>query len=236
VSVPDGTRKLLLIRHGRSDFSSTSFRRSPRGPQWDPPLGAEGRQQAELLAARLRLMDPPTGLYCSPLQRCRETIAPYARSAELEVVLEEGVAEVFGGEWEGKSFEEIVSTDEELARRFRDQDAMFSSAPGGEPGDQLRARVTAAIDAILARHGSGNVVVVTHGGVINAYVGTVLGVDRDMFFLPDNTSVNTVLVDGDRSRVWFLNDVRHLTEPAMFVPPAGSDDGGIDDRGRVRGT
>jgi broad specificity phosphatase PhoE len=125
---------------------------------------------------------------------------------------------VFIGAWEGLSFEEIVSGDEALAARFREQEAMFSLAPGGESGSQLRRRVVAALDAILERHPEGDVLVVTHGGVINAYLGNVLGLDQDMFFLPENASINTLTVEGAERRVKFLNDVRHLTEPHLFAP------------------
>jgi hypothetical protein len=37
-----------------------------------------------------------------------------------------------------------------------------------------------------------------------------------MFFLPENTSVNSVVVDGDERRVRFLNDILHLTDPQLF--------------------
>ena len=59
----------------------------------------------------------------------------------------------------------------------------------------------------------------SHGGVINAYLGDILGIPHDMFFLPDNASINTVEVDGDARSVRFLNDGRHLTDPGVFVPP-----------------
>jgi probable phosphoglycerate mutase len=82
--------------------------------------------------------------------------------------------------------------------------------------------VVAAVERILARYDRGNVVLVVHGGVINAYLSHVLGVDRDMFFLPENASINSIAVDAGRRTVWFLNDVRHLTDPAVFVPPSGA--------------
>jgi hypothetical protein len=37
-----------------------------------------------------------------------------------------------------------------------------------------------------------------------------------MFFLPENTSLNTLDVDGDVRSVRFLNDVLHLTDPHFF--------------------
>ncbi len=209
-------RRLYLIRHGRVDFSSRDFRSSPRGRQWDPPLDEKGLQQAQRLAARLVHMEAPPVVYSSPFTRCRQTIELYASRAGFTPIFEEELGEVFVGAWEGLSFEEIISEDEELARKFRDQEAMFSLAPGGETGRQLRSRVVTAVEAVLRRHRDGDVLLVTHGGVINAYIGHLLGLDQDMFFLPDNASVNSVTLDGEGRRVRFLNDVRHLTDPHVF--------------------
>ena len=216
------TLTLLFIRHGQPDLSSRDFRESPRGRQWDPPLDPAGRQQAEALARRLRAMTPPAAVFASPFRRCRETIQPFLEATGTDAAIDEDLGEVFVGQWEGLRFEEIVSGDEELARRFREQEAMFSLAPGGESGAQLRARVVPAIERIAAAVPEGVVLVVSHGGVINAYTGTVLGLDQDLFFLPDFASINTVKVTDGGPEVRFLNDVRHLTDPALFVPPAGT--------------
>ena len=218
--------RVLLIRHGRVDFASRRFRASPRGRQWDPPLDEIGRQQAAGLSARLLLMERPAALLMSPFARCRETIQPYLDATGIEPQVDEDLGEVFIGAWEGVRFEDIISGDEELARRFREQEAMFSMSPGGESGEHLRARVVAAVEAAVslvrrgAPDGPRTVVVVTHGGVINAYLGHVLDVPHDMFFLPENASMNTVEAEGDMRRMRFLNDVRHLTDPAAFAPPA----------------
>ena len=219
--------RLLLVRHGRVDFDAIGedhFLDTPRGRQWDPPLDERGRDQAARLAARLTLMDPPAVIAVSPFRRCRETLAPFLDAGAVDPVsarVADELGEVFIGQWEGVRFEDILSGDEELARRFREQEPMFSLAPGGESGPELRTRVVPAVEELLADVADGMAVIVTHGGVINAYLGHVMGIDHDMFFLPDNGSINSVLVDGDRREVRFLNDVRHLTDPAVFAPPAG---------------
>jgi broad specificity phosphatase PhoE len=213
--------RLLLIRHGQVDFASRDYTLSPRGRQFDPPLSERGREQAARLAARLRLMDTPAVIATSPFRRCLETIQPYLETTGLEARSVDDIAEVFIGEWEGLGFEEIVSGDERMAERFREQEPMFSYAPGGESGQELRVRVVPAVERILEGARDGVVLVVAHGGVINAYLGHVMGIPQDMFFLPDNASINSVLVDGDRREVRFLNDVRHIEEPALFTPSAG---------------
>jgi broad specificity phosphatase PhoE len=209
-------RILYLVRHGESDFDSREFVPGPRGDQWDPPLGARGREQAELLARRLLAMEPPTAVYASPLRRTRETVAPYARVAGIEVAFVDDLMEANLGAWEGKPFEEILTADEQMLHRVRNQEPIWRHAPGVEPLTPFRARVHDAVEHILARHHDGNVVVVCHGGVINAYVAPLLGVDHEMFFVPENTSLNSVVIDGDHRRVRFLNDHLHLTDPHLF--------------------
>lgn len=105
-----------------------------------------------------------------------------------------------------------------MLHRFRNQDAIWRHAPGAESLEGLRQRVRSAVEGILGRHRRGNVIIVAHGGVINAYVGEVLGLEQEMFFLPENTSLNSIVVDGDRRAVRFLNDDRHLVQPHLFEP------------------
>jgi broad specificity phosphatase PhoE len=216
-------RLLFLIRHGRSDESSRAISETVRGPQWDPPLDSRGREQAALLARRLALLDPqPVAVYSSTLLRARQTIAPYASRSGMDVQFDDDLMEANVGAWEAMSFEEIVASDEQILHRLRDQEAIWRHAPGAERPEALRERVVEATERILRNHPSGNVVVMAHGGVINAYVGHVLGLDQEMFYLPENTSLNSLLIDGARRRVRFLNDDRHLIQPGMFAPTDGS--------------
>ena len=213
----NGPRSLFLVRHGRSDEASNDMVDTPRGPQWDPPLHATGREQAQLLARRLMLMHPPpAAVYSSPLRRTRETIAPFAERTGADVLIEDDLMEAHIGDWENKPFEEIVASDEEILHLVRTQRAIWHRAPGAETITGFRTRVHAAIERILQRRPDGDVLVVCHGGVINAYLGPLLGIEHEMFFIPENTSVNTVVVDGHTRTIQFLNDVVHLTDPRFF--------------------
>jgi probable phosphoglycerate mutase len=75
----------------------------------------------------------------------------------------------------------------------------------------FQAGVVAAVERVVARHARQRVAVVCHGGVINAYVGHVLGIERVLFFEPKYTSVSRVLAasTGERS-VLTLNETAHL--------------------------
>jgi broad specificity phosphatase PhoE len=211
-------RVLYLIRHGQSDFGWSGRRwASARGDQWDPPLSEEGAEQATLLAKRLRVMElEPFVVYSSPLRRARETAEAFAELAGAEVAFDDDLVEANIGGWEGKPFEEIIGSDPDVVHHIRNQRAIWHRAPGAERSDRFRTRVRGAIDSILAGHPEENVLVFAHGGVINAYVGELLGLGQEMFFLPDNTSLNSVDVAGETRIVRFLNDVLHLTDPLFF--------------------
>ena len=209
-------RILYLVRHGESDFDAKEFTTSARGEQWDPPLSARGREQASLLSDRLVSMTRPVAVYSSPLRRARETATVFADRVSMEVDLEDDLAEAHLGEWEGKPFEEILRADELMLHRIRNQEPIWRHAPGVEELAPFRTRVRDVVERILASHPSGNVVIVCHGAVINAYIAQLLGVDHEMFFVPENTSLNSVVAEGDVRRVRFLNDALHLTDPHLF--------------------
>jgi len=210
-------RVLHLIRHGRSDASSRAVVETPRGRQWDPSLDETGRDQARKLADRLVLLDPPpTAVYCSPLRRTAETVAPYAERAGIEVRFDDDLIEANIGEWEGLPFEEIVVADEDILPLIRASRSIWNRAPGGESFDDFSERVARAVERIVHGHPDGDLIVICHGGVINAYIGPLLGIRNEMFFIPENTSVNSIELDDDGARVRFLNDTLHLTDPHLF--------------------
>jgi 2,3-bisphosphoglycerate-dependent phosphoglycerate mutase len=211
-------RVLYLIRHGQSDFDWAGERwASARGDQWNPPLSDTGQQQAALLAKRLLVMDlEPFRVYSSPLRRAAETAEAFAHEVGTNVMFDDELVEAHIGGWEGKPFEEIIESDPGIVQHLSHQRAIWHRAPGAEQGDRFRTRVRDAIERLLLKHPDENLLLFAHGGVINAYVGEVLGLGQEMFFLPENTSLNSVDVDGDARSVRFLNDVLHLTEPHFF--------------------
>ena len=210
-------RRLYLIRHGKADRRSSGETVTVRGTVADPPLDATGREQATMLATRLRKMPDPAAIYCSTLARARQTIDPFVEATGAQVMYSEDLVEWFGGAWEFKEFEELLVEHPEIPRRILLQDPVFHLAPGGEPFDAFQRRVVGTIEGALTAHPEGDLWVVCHGGVINAYLASFLELhEQDMFFLPPNTSLNTVRVNDDERALWFLADDTHVTAPELF--------------------
>jgi broad specificity phosphatase PhoE len=210
-------RRLYLIRHGRPDYASTAHADTSLGRRYDPPLGDIGLEQSQRLADRLQLLPRPAAIYSSTLARASQTAGVVAERFGVPVIEREDLCEWFGGEWEAKDFEQIFEEHPEAIDLFRNQNPAWHLAPGSERADDFQRRCVAAVESIIETHPEGDVFVVAHGGVINAYFSHILGITgQDMFFLPENTSLNTVVIRGDDRLAWFLSDASHLTEPGWF--------------------
>ena len=163
-------------------------------------------------------MPPPAAIACSTLTRARQTIQPFLDVSGATVTYRDDLAEWHGGDWEFKEFEELLVEHPEIPERILFQDPLFFLAPGGETFAAFQGRVVGAIEELLAEHPGGDLWVVCHGGVINAYLGHVLGViEQEMFFLPPNTSINTVKVEGDVAAA-LVPGRRHPLHRAEPVP------------------
>lgn len=215
--LPMTERRLYLVRHAKPDYTSKAHTVTPRGRQYDPPLGELGLEQAGRLADRIALLARPAAIYSSSLARARETARVVGERLAMPVRERDDLCEWFAGAWESKDFEQIFEEHPETIDLFRNQESAWHLAPGSEPADDFQRRCVGAVESIVDAHDDGDVLVVTHGGVINAYFSHILGIrDQDMFFLPENTSLNTVLIRGDDRLAWFLSDASHLTDPGWF--------------------
>ena len=142
---------LLLARHGETDWNR-EFRIQGSS---DTELNEVGRAQARALADELA-DEPIDAVYASDLSRARETAEIVVAERGLEVRLDPALRERSFGSWEGL-------TRTEIAERFPDLEHH-----DGETDDEVRTRVLAAVDRIVAAHPREDVLVVSHGGALNA--------------------------------------------------------------------
>ena len=173
----------------------------------DPELSTAGREQARRLADYLAA-ETIDAIYCSPLRRARETAAPVAEAFSLPVHVLEGVAEYDRTSNAYVPVEELKASND--PRWLEIRDGVWTSAE--ETEQEFVQRVVAASEEVVARHSGQRVLVVCHGGVINAYLAHVLGLGaRRGFFYPNYTSVHRVAAarSGERSIVT-VNETPHL--------------------------
>jgi probable phosphoglycerate mutase len=180
------------------------------GGHADPPLSAEGREQALAVGARLAVEDF-AGLFVTPLRRTGETAAPLCAAKALEPVVLEDLREVHLGELEGGEFRIRAAHGDPLIRRvFTEQ--RWDVIPGAEPMHALARRVRAGVAKIVDAAGPGAVAVaVLHAGIIGELCRQATGSRALAFVHVDNASVSRLVVFA--SRRWLLrsfNDTTHL--------------------------
>ncbi len=208
---------LILLRHGRSTANAAGVL-AGRTP--GVALDEHGRAQAATLVERLTQL-PLAAVVSSPLQRCRETVAPLVQARELEVSVDDRFVEVDYGEWTGRELRTLGKEPLWKVVQAHPSAAVF---PGGEGLAALQARAVAAVrewDAKLAaEHGAAVVwLVCTHGDVIKAVLADALGMHLDGFqrIVANPCSISAVSYTETRPFVHRVNDaggdLRSLVSP-----------------------
>jgi probable phosphoglycerate mutase len=199
--------ELILVRHAEPVRIVDAD-----GPA-DPELAERGRKQAEALAAYLGT-EPIGAVWSSPMQRARETAAPLAAALGVEVVVDTELAE-----WDREATS-YIPIEELKANKDERWVAMVEGNldTSGVDLDAFRAGVVTAMDHIVTGNPGASVAVVCHGGVINTYLASILGIERPLWFEPKYTSIHRVLASrrGDRS-LETLNEVAHLRGTNLLV-------------------
>ena len=197
---------MVLVRHGQSTWNHEHRIQG----QLDPPLSDEGRRQAAQLGRRLAGRTF-SGFYSSDLKRALETSTAIGKSVRVEPTPMAELREIFLGEWEGLLTEELaVKFPQAWAGWMEEPD--WDLVPGGEGSAAFEARVKAALDSLFTRHPAGDVLVVTHGGVIQIALHHVVGrPGHGIFpFRIQNTSMSVIEKRNGRLVVSGVNDIGHL--------------------------
>jgi broad specificity phosphatase PhoE len=180
-------------------------------------LSELGRAQARAAAKSLGSLD---AVFASDLQRATETALIIAEQLGIgPVILDPDLRERNAGEWSGLTREEIHDRypgylPDDRHRAFAPDDGAAKRPPGWEPDEQLRERVLDALRRIHAAVPDGDVLAVTHGGVIyvlEAHLG-------DPFHRLANGEGRWIEIDDDElalgDRVLLVND----DDTAVTVP------------------
>jgi broad specificity phosphatase PhoE len=197
-------RALWLARHGQS---ISNARRQFLGSR-DVPLSDLGRRQAARLGDALSARKP-AHVYASPFDRARSTAEIAIAGLDVPVTLVDDLRELSLGEWEGCTVDEVSALPGDAYTRWV-RDPVNHCPPGSEPLDALQARALRAVAAISAAHPDGeDVLVVSHGGFISAYLAHCLGLSlSDIWRLTVSNASLTRVVPPHR--VLSLNETDHL--------------------------
>ena len=167
--IPVSSGRLVLVRHAESTWNAEHRIQG----QQDPPLSQLGRRQAAALGDRFRGRQP-VALYVSDLGRARQTAEEIAAATGMVAQPVAPLREIGLGEWEGRTGAELAVASPELWARWVDN-ASWDLIPGGEGMVAFAHRVRLVLTDLWSRHPRGEVVCVTHGGVVQTVLAAVLG-------------------------------------------------------------
>lgn len=199
-------KRIVFIRPGETDWNQQG-----RWQGWvSIPLNALGRRQATALANFIRHIGMGA-LYTSDLKRALETAECLAQPLGFTPIPDARLRERNIGLWQGLMLDEMRAWyPAEYATMLRDIDGYC--VPGGESRNDVRARVTQALNDILKQHRSETVGILSHTTAIKVLLGDLVPGYDPLGVNLDNTSVTTIHRRGDQWELVAVDDVSHLED------------------------
>lgn len=208
------TTRLLLIRHGQTAWNADGRFMG----QMDIELDEKGLRQAEAVGRRLAL-ERPQAIYASDLKRAFQTAESIRRSIAESCAPEEppplirepALREMSFGSWEGLNYQQISAAYPEALQAW-EADYLHYSPQGGESATQMVERVLAAHARIVERHPEASVMLVAHGGSLQALLTHLIGlpIDRIWQIPMSNTGISELSLYPAGAILNRFNDTCHL--------------------------
>lgn len=208
--------KCYLIRHAQTQWN---FENRIQGHS-DPPLSALGCEQAKRTAGYFSGRSIQA-LYTSHLIRSRQTAETIAQATGLTPTVIPGLSEIHLGAWEGLTPEEVNARYDGAYQVWKTEPSRVR-IPGGEAVAAFHERVRATFAQIAADHREGEIVIVSHGGVIASWLADWVGAEYDQLLhrlVLDNGGISGVDCRTAPPCVLWVNAVEHLNHTA---PPTAA--------------
>lgn len=217
MTAPVSPTQICLVRHGETDWNAD---RRLQG-HLDVPLNRTGHLQAASAASHLADKQF-AAIYCSDLARARQTATAIGAASSLSPISDPALRERHYGDFQGLTYDEARTQHPAAYARFVERDASFAFSGGGESLTTFALRVHAALERIVAQHPAQQVLVVTHGGVLDIAHRLATGTDLESprsFTIP-NAALNWLEFDGTHWRLLVWADRTHLAESRDELPNA----------------
>lgn len=205
-----------LIRHGES---VSNLEGRVQG-QEDVELSALGVRQAEAVAVwgrELVAREAIEEIWTSPLRRAKETAARIATALDLPLRVDDQLRELHAGIFQGHLWADLEARFPEEVARWRSGDVNYC-IPGGESRAQLADRGRMIL-AALARRPARGMIVVAHGGILTAALGSLVGrshpllavaAERPFTKLPALANCSVTQLEWPGPRLVSFNETGHL--------------------------
>jgi probable phosphoglycerate mutase len=207
--------EVFLVRHGESTANAMGLWQG----RAEYPLTDLGLQQARHTGAFLAAQGAFDGLVSSPQGRALQTATAIGEALGLTPGLDADLAEIDVGALSGLSMDQLAAVHPEALAAFHAAEARQPHPrnrellPGWEAVPLVVERVWRAV--FRAVQPGGRVVVVAHGGVINAFLTHLLTGDaREVSWRhpSNNCAISRIALEPAGPRAVCLTDNSHLLE------------------------
>ena len=208
--------KLLLVRHGQSAANLEGV----FAGQIDPALTELGYRQAECTAEFIARTYTVDGIYSSDLQRAYHTGLAVSEKLGLPITTDQGLREIFAGDWEGRTFEEIEARYPTAYHCWR-ENIGHAETPGGETVLQLYDRVSDALQRTAEAHPGKTIVIATHATPIRLLMTALSGRSiEDAANTPwvSNASVTKLVLEDGVWTIEYADRHDHLGALSTTLP------------------
>lgn len=207
--------RLIITRHGQS--IANAERRFAGHSDFD--LSELGKKQAELAADYICKNFKLDVIYSSDLLRAYNTAVPTARRLGMEIIPYPTLREIFAGEWEGR-------TTDELGVKYADDfgvwrnDYANSRCTGGESTAEVYLRVIPVVTELAKRHDGQTVLISTHATIVRAIQAYSMGLDETRVGeipFTHNASINVFTYENGKLSPEKINITEHLGDMVTGV-------------------
>lgn len=223
VRAPGGVTKplttIILVRHGRTHLTE-SKRISGRGGE-DPSLSELGRGDAHAAARAIKEVGvagpwahlrPVSAIVSSPIQRTRDTANIIANELGLSVGINEDIAEIAFGDWDGHTNDEVKV---KWPIEFSEWQGSWTIAPpNGESLEEFDLRVQRGRQTITEQHEGETVVVVSHVMPVRGFLRWGMDAGIAAYWRPTVApcSISILRVWGsEAAEILTINSTNHLS-------------------------
>ncbi len=204
--------EITIVRHGETLWNKLGKAQG----FLDSELTELGKKQAELVGIALQ-NEKVDFIYSSDLGRAVKTAEIISTQLGLEFKTEEDLRERNFGILQGQTFEQFKKLWPEEYNLYKSSDPDYI-IPSGESIRQRNERSTKCMFKIVKRHPDSNILIVTHGGILDSIIRTVLEipltVKRHFSILNSSTSKFTVTNNEWQLISW--GNVNHLDNNDNF--------------------
>ncbi len=183
-----------LLRHGEPEGGARY-----RG-QLDDPLSNLGWQQ---MRNAISNQQPWDGIVSSPLNRCARFAHEISEQLQLGLTLEPRFKEIFFGDWEGFSADELLQTQPERIQAYWNN-PFKNTPPNGETLTDFHHRIITAWDELIERSFGQHLLVIGHAGMMRIILLSVLQMPLEQLFRLEipHAGIARIQIDGKRGHTF----------------------------------